>query len=81
MSDPRPTLETAKFVFGQEEDTAGRSGERYQSIEVEAIKMDEPSEGDSGCYFVLSTERWAVNDANEIAQLITRVEAALKAVQ
>ena len=43
--------------------------------------MDEPSEGDSGCYFVLSTERWAVNDANEIAQLITRVEAALKAVQ
>ena len=81
MSDKKPSLDGAKFTFGQDEDSAGRSAVDYQSIEVEAIKMDEPSEKDSGCYFVISTERWAVNDANELAELITRVEAALKAAQ
>lgn len=77
--DPKPTLDSMKFTFGQNEDTSGRSGVMYQSIEVEAIRMDDPKEGDAGCYFVISTDRWAVNDANELSDIIRRVERAITA--
>lgn len=77
--DPKPTLESMKFTFGQDEDTSGRSGMTYQSIEVEAIRMNDPSEKDSGCYFVITTERWAVNDAGELSDIIRRVEQAITA--
>jgi len=77
--DPRPTLDAMKFTFGQDEDTSGRSGMTYQSIEVEAIRMDEPKDGDTGCYFVISTDRWAVNDATELSDIIRRVELAIAA--
>ena len=77
--DPKPTLDAMKFTFGQDEDTSGRSGMTYQSIEVEAIRMDDPKEGDHGCYFVISTERWAVNDAGELSDIIRRVEQAITA--
>lgn len=77
--DPRPTLDSMKFTFGQTEDTCGRSGEEYQTISVEAIRMDEPKEGDHGCYFVISTDRWAVNSAEELSYIIRRVELAIAA--
>jgi hypothetical protein len=79
IQDPKPFLDSIKFTFGQEEDTSGRSGEEYQTISVEAIRMDEPKEGDTGCYFVMSTERWAVNDAGELSDIILRVERAITA--
>ncbi len=77
--DPRPTLDSVKFTFGQNEDSSGRSGVDYQSIEVEAIRMDEPKDGDTGCYFVISTDRWAVNSAEELSYIIRRVEQAIAA--
>lgn len=77
--DPRPTLDSAKFTFGQNEDSSGRSGVDCQSIEVEAIRMDEPKDGDTGCYFVISTDRWAVNSAEELSYIIRRVELAIAA--
>lgn len=77
--DPEPTIDSMKFTFGQTEDTCGRSGEEYQTISVECIRMDNPKEGDHGCYFVISTERWAVNDAKELSDIIRRVEQAITA--
>jgi hypothetical protein len=77
--DPRPTLDSMRLTFGQEEDTSGRSGEEYQTLDVEVIRMCEPKDGDTGCYFVLSTERWAVNDAKELSDIISRVEQAINA--
>lgn len=77
--DPRPTLDAMRFTFGQTEDTCGRSGVDCQSIEVEAIRMDEPKDGDTGCYFVISTDRWAVNSAEELSYIIRRVELAIAA--
>jgi hypothetical protein len=38
------------------------------------------TDGD-GCFFVLKTEQWAVNDVNELKQLFDKIEQAINVVK
>lgn len=65
--DPKPTIERVVVTYSQEEDTSGRSGVQHQNIELEMIRVDG---GDDGFYTTIKTDRWAINDANELKALL-----------
>lgn len=59
-------------VYSQEEDCCGRSGARGQDIEIST------ENGGGGSYLVIKTERWAINNINE---LIVPMKRLLKRIQ
>jgi hypothetical protein len=67
MNDPKPTIERVAVTYSQDEDTSGRSGIKFQNIHLEMIRVDD---SDDGFYVVMNTERWAINDADELRSII-----------
>jgi len=68
-------LISARFVYEQEGNTDGTTGECEQLIvEVEGIVLGE------GGYYVIRTEGWSLDDSSEIAGIIERVRRAVKEV-
>jgi uncharacterized protein with von Willebrand factor type A (vWA) domain len=66
-------LISARFVYEQEGNTDGTTGEYEQLIvEVEGIVLGE------GGYYVIRTEGWSLDDSSEIAGIIERVRRAVK---
>lgn len=66
----KPKIDTATFDFIQEAD--GHSSNQIQNIKIEC-KSDFGIEEYGGCFFVIKTEEWSIDNAEEILELINRV--------
>lgn len=66
----KPKIDSATFEFIQEAD--GHSSNQIQNIRIEC-KSDFGIEEDEHCFFVIKTEEWSVDNADELAELLNRV--------
>ena len=67
----KPKLVYVEHQYTQEEDSGGRSGVDIQEITIKA------EDAGGGFYFVIETERWAVENPSELADLVREVEKAV----
>ena len=67
----KPKLVYVEHQYTQEEDSNGRSGVNIQEITIKA------EDAGGGFYFVIETERWAVENPSELADLVREVEKAV----
>jgi len=72
----RAQLDTMTFKFYQEENCV--DGGEGEELIVEA-KSSLGIDSDGGAFYVLKTEQWAINNANEMSEILKRVEAAVTA--
>ena len=67
----KPELVYVEHQYTQEEDSNGRTGMNIQEITIKA------EDAGGGFYFVIETERWAVENPSELADLVREVEKAV----
>ena len=72
----KPALDTMTFKFEQDENCVD-SGDG-ETLIVEA-KSSLGIDGDGGGFLVLKTEQWAINDINDVVNMLKRVERAVEA--
>ena len=76
---PRADLETVTFTFTQEANCVDGPSNDIETLTIEA-KSSLGIDGDGGAFYVLRTEQWAIDGANEISELIKRCERAIDAI-
>jgi|694.fasta_scaffold29594_4 hypothetical protein len=67
----KPKLERMTFLFTQESNCV--DGGEWEMLQVEC-KSSLGMDYDDGAFFVLTTEKWSVNDSEEIKELLQRVQ-------
>ena len=72
----KPALDTMTFKFEQDENCV--DGGEGETLIVEA-KSSLGIDGDGGGFYVLKTEQWAINDINDVVNMLKRVERAVEA--
>ena len=68
-------LERASFEFSQEANCV--SDNEYESITIDcesSLGIDR----DGGCFYVLKTEAWSINDEADLRRLFDRIQAVIK---
>ena len=65
----KPELISASFTFGQEGNTEGTTSE-YEEIVIEYQNPFDLYHG----FFVLRTEGWSIDNAEELAELLERIK-------
>jgi len=65
-------LTHASLRFDQPEDCCGRTNHDYQSITIETCNGGTSPED---TYYVISTERWAIDSADDLAALIEKIKS------
>jgi hypothetical protein len=76
---PRAELDTVTFTFTQEANCVDGTSHDLEVLTVEA-KSSMGIDNDEGAFYVLRTDQWSVNDANEIHETIKRCEKAIDAI-
>jgi hypothetical protein len=79
LPNPRAELDTVTFTFTQETNCVDGPSNDIETLTVEA-KSSLGIDGDGGAFYVLRTQQWAVDDSNEISELIKRCEKAIGAM-
>jgi hypothetical protein len=79
MSNPRADLETVTFTFSQTTNCVDGPSNDIEILTVEA-KSSLGIDGDGGAFYVLRTQQWAVDGADEINELVKRCEKAIVAM-
>jgi hypothetical protein len=79
LPNPRAELETVTFTFTQETNCVDGPSNDIETLTVEA-KSSLGIDGDGGAFYVLRTQQWAVDGADEISELIKRCEKAIGAM-
>ena len=79
MSIPRAELDTVTFTFVQETNCVDGPSNDIETLTVEA-KSSLGIDGDGGAFYVLKTQQWAIDGADEINEIIKRCERAIEAV-
>jgi len=79
MSTPRSNLETATFTFTQETNCVDGPSNDIETLTVEA-KSSLGIDNDGGAFYVLRTEQWSVDGADEISEIIKRCDKAIDAI-
>ena len=79
MSNPRAELDTVTFTFTQETNCVYGPSNDIETLTVEA-KSSLGIDGDGGAFFVLRTKQWALDNSNEIHEIIKRCEKAIDAI-
>jgi len=79
MSIPRAELDTVTFTFVQETNCVDGPSNDIETLTVEA-KSSLGIDGDGGAFFVLRTKQWALDNSNEIHEIIKRCERAIDAI-
>ena len=70
-SPARMVVDTVKFY---------QDGDTWKSNDVQELTIrQEDAGGPDGAYWIISTERWAVNDMDELIALLRRVEKVKEA--
>jgi hypothetical protein len=78
LPNSRADLETVTFTFTQETNCVDGPSNDIETLTVEA-KSSLGIDGDGGAFYVLRTEQWAVDGADEINEIIKRCEKAINA--
>ena len=75
MND-KPELERCSFTFNQEGNSNGTTGK----FEILTIECESPLgiDNDEGCFYVLKTEGWSIDNVNELQELFDRIQKAIK---
>jgi hypothetical protein len=73
------SLETVTFTFSQEPNCVDGPSDEIEELTVEA-KSSMGIDEDGGSFFVLKTKQWAINDANEMFELMKRCENSINAI-
>lgn len=69
----KPLLENAMFNFSQEGNCVD-GGDEYLEIRCESsLGIDR----DESCFFILKTERWAVDSADDLQELFNRIKKVI----
>lgn len=74
--EEKPKLESAVFEFSQDANCVDMERE-YETLEIRC----ESSLGitrDAGCFFVLKTDSWSVDSADNLKELFDKIEIGLK---
>jgi hypothetical protein len=79
LPNPRAELDTVTFTFTQETNCVDGPSNDIETLTVEA-KSSLGIDGDGGAFYVLRTQQWAVDGADEISELIKRCEKAIGAM-
>jgi hypothetical protein len=78
IPNPKAELETVVFTFTQKANCVDGPSHDIETLVVEA-KSSLGIDGDGGAFYVLKTEQWAVDEADEISEIIKRCEKAIEA--
>ena len=72
----KPILERATFEFSQEANGLSHpDASEFLTIECESsLGIDR----DEGCFYVLKTEQWSINDEKDLKELFDRIQNAIK---
>ena len=72
----KPTLERCSFTFNQE----GNSNGTTQEFETLIIECESSLgiDNDEGCYYVLRTEGWSIDNVKELQELFDRINKLIK---
>lgn len=73
------SLETVTFTFIQDANCVDGPSDEIEELIVEA-KSSMGIDEDGGSFFVLKTKQWAINDANEMFELMKRCENSINAI-
>ena len=76
---PRAYLDTVTFTFTQETNCVDGPSNDIETLTIEA-KSSLGIDNDEGAFYVLRTEQWSIDGANEISELIKRCERAIDAI-
>lgn len=69
----KPLLEEATFKFSQDGNCVD-GGEEFLEIRCDSsLGIDR----DKGCFFILKTERWAVDSADDLQELFNRIKKVI----
>ena len=72
----QPILDRATFEFSQEGNCISDSDDiEFLTIECESsLGID----NDKGCFFVLKTEKWSIDNEQDLKKLFDRIEKVIK---
>jgi hypothetical protein len=72
----KPKLEKCSFTFYQEGNTNGTTDD----IETLTIECESSLgiDNDEGCYYVLRTDGWSIDNVNDLQELFDRIQKAIK---
>jgi len=76
MEEQGIILERATFEFSQDGNCISTS-DQYESLTIEcesSLGIDR----DEGCFYVLKTEKWSIDDENDLKKLFDRIQKAIK---
>ena len=76
MEEEEIILERVTFEFSQDANCLTSSDE-YESLTIEcesSLGIDR----DEGCFYVLKTEKWSINDENDLKKLFDRIQKVIK---
>ena len=71
MEEQGTLLEKASFTFSQDANCLTNEDE-YESLEIEA-QSSLGIDRDGDCFFVLKTEKWSVDNVEELEKLFDRI--------
>jgi hypothetical protein len=76
MEEQGIILERATFEFSQDGNCISSSDEaEFLTIECESsLGIDR----DEGCFYVLKTEKWSIDDENDLKKLFDRIQKIIK---
>jgi hypothetical protein len=76
MEEQGIILERATFEFSQDGNCI-TSSDQYESLTIEcesSLGIDRDEE----CFYVLKTEKWSIDDENDLKKLFDRIQKAIK---
>lgn len=72
--EDKPKLENATFTFTQETNCVDGGDVEELTIRCESsLGID----NDGGCFYVLETERWSIDSAQDLQELFDRISKAI----
>jgi hypothetical protein len=69
-------LERATFEFSQEANCISDS-DQYESLTIEC-ESDLGIDRGEGCFYVLKTEKWSINDEQDLKKLFDRINKIIQ---
>ena len=76
MEEQGILLESASFKFSQDANCVSDNDDyEFLTIECESsLGIDR----DEGCFYVLKTEKWSINDEQDLKKLFDRIQRVIK---
>ena len=76
MEEQGIILERATFEFSQDGNCISNS-DQYEFLTIEC-ESDLGIDRGEGCFYVLKTEKWSINDEKDLRELFDRIQKTIK---